>query len=45
MPKEHEHSAYRFHADLFLSGLERIVLVSTLSLTSVDVNFNELCPT
>ena len=28
MPKEHEHSAYRFHTDLFLSGLERIILVS-----------------
>jgi hypothetical protein len=27
MPKEHEHSAYRFHTDLFLSGLERIILV------------------
>lgn len=29
MPKEHEHSAYRFHSDLFLSGLERIILAST----------------
>jgi len=28
MPKEHEHSAYRFHTDLFLSGLERIILAS-----------------
>ena len=28
MPKENELSAYRFHADLFLSGLERIILVS-----------------
>jgi hypothetical protein len=28
MPKEHEHSVYRFHTDLFLSGLERIILVS-----------------
>jgi len=27
MPKEHEHSAYRFHMDLFLSGLERVILV------------------
>jgi hypothetical protein len=27
MPKEHEHSAYRFHTDLFLSGLERVILV------------------
>ena len=29
MPKEHEHSAYRFHTDLFLSGLERIILASS----------------
>ena len=28
LPKEHDHSAYRFHADLFVSGLERIILVS-----------------
>ena len=28
MPKEHEHSAYRFHTDLFLSGLKRIIIVS-----------------
>jgi hypothetical protein len=28
MPKEHEHSAYRFHTDLFLSGFERIILAS-----------------
>jgi len=28
MPKEHEHSAYRFHTDLFLSGLEHIILAS-----------------
>lgn len=28
LPKEHEHSAYRFHSDLFLSGIERIILVS-----------------
>ncbi|KAG5646973.1 hypothetical protein DXG03_001696 [Asterophora parasitica] len=27
-PKEHDHSAYRFHDDLFLSGLERIILIS-----------------
>ena len=29
MSKEHEHSAYRFHTDLFLSGLERIILASS----------------
>jgi len=28
MPKDHDFSAYRFHSDLFLSGLERIILVS-----------------
>ncbi|CAK5268292.1 unnamed protein product [Mycena citricolor] len=28
MPKEHEHSAFRFHQDLFLSGFERIILIS-----------------
>lgn len=27
MSKEHEMSAHRFHADLFASGLERIILV------------------
>lgn len=26
MPREHEHSAYNFHSDLFLSGLERIIM-------------------
>lgn len=28
LPKDHDHSAYRFHSDLFLSGLERIILIS-----------------
>ena len=27
MPREHEHSAYRFHQDMFLSGIERIISV------------------
>ena len=39
MPKEHEHSAYRFHTDLFLSGLERIILESSpFSLLFIKVN-------
>jgi len=29
LTKENDHSAYRFHSDLFLSGLERIILVSS----------------
>ena len=32
MPREHEHSAYNFHSDLFLSGLERIIMVSRPSI-------------
>ncbi|KAJ6624077.1 armadillo-type protein [Mycena sp. CBHHK59/15] len=28
LPKDNDHSAYRFHADLFLSGFERIILIS-----------------
>lgn len=27
LPKEHEHSAYRFHHDMFQSGVERILSV------------------
>lgn len=27
LSKEHDHSAHRFHTDLFLSGIERILLV------------------
>ncbi|KAF9477186.1 hypothetical protein BDN70DRAFT_811098 [Pholiota conissans] len=34
MPREHEHSAYRFHTDLFLSGLERIILISRKASTT-----------
>ncbi|KAF9560498.1 hypothetical protein CPC08DRAFT_735855 [Agrocybe pediades] len=34
MPKEHEHSAYRFHTDLFLSGFERIILISRKASTT-----------
>ncbi|PPR05965.1 hypothetical protein CVT24_004629 [Panaeolus cyanescens] len=34
MPKEHEHSAWRFHHDLFLSGLERILLISRKASTT-----------
>ena len=35
MPREHEHSAYNFHSDLFLSGLERIIMVSRPSNYSI----------
>jgi hypothetical protein len=31
LPKDQDHSAYRFHSDLFLSGLERIILVCGIS--------------
>ncbi|RXW23275.1 hypothetical protein EST38_g2577 [Candolleomyces aberdarensis] len=34
MAKEHELSAYRFHSDLFLSGLERIILISRKASTT-----------
>ncbi|KAJ7126744.1 armadillo-type protein [Mycena epipterygia] len=34
LPKDNEHSAYRFHADLFLSGFERIVLISRKASTT-----------
>ena len=35
MPKENDHSAYRFHSDMFLSGIEKILLVCvSLSLLS-----------
>ncbi|KAG6853991.1 hypothetical protein C0991_011855 [Blastosporella zonata] len=34
LPKEHDHSAYRFHTDLFLSGLERIILISRKASTT-----------
>ena len=32
LPSEEEHSAYNFHKDLFLSGIERIIVVSALPL-------------
>ncbi|KAJ7170936.1 armadillo-type protein [Mycena crocata] len=34
LPKENDHSAYRFHSDLFLSGFERIVLISRKASTT-----------
>ncbi|KIL67542.1 hypothetical protein M378DRAFT_159355 [Amanita muscaria Koide BX008] len=34
MPKDHELSAYRFHSDLFLSGFERIILISRKASTT-----------
>ncbi|KAJ2918485.1 hypothetical protein MD484_g1959, partial [Candolleomyces efflorescens] len=34
LPKENELSAYRFHSDLFLSGLERIILISRKASTT-----------
>ncbi|KAF5327237.1 hypothetical protein D9619_004768 [Psilocybe cf. subviscida] len=34
LAKEHEHSAYRFHTDLFLSGFERIILISRKASTT-----------
>ncbi|KAJ7471520.1 armadillo-type protein [Mycena galericulata] len=34
LPKDHDHSAYRFHADLFLSGFERIILISRKASTT-----------
>ena len=35
MPREHECSAYNFHSDLFLSGLERIIMVSRPSIQPI----------
>ncbi|KAJ7067210.1 armadillo-type protein [Mycena amicta] len=34
LPKADDHSAYQFHADLFLSGFERIVLISRKASTT-----------
>ncbi|KAF8133090.1 armadillo-type protein [Mycena galopus ATCC 62051] len=34
LPKDNDHSAYRFHADLFLSGFERIILISRKASTT-----------
>ncbi len=38
LPKDHELSAYHFHCDLFLSGLERIILVGAFPIDS-DLNY------
>ena len=37
MPKGHELSAHTFHSDLFLSGLERIILVSYVQMVTQSV--------
>ncbi|KAF7965950.1 hypothetical protein HWV62_40752 [Athelia sp. TMB] len=34
LPKEYEHSAYRFHQDLFASGIERILLIARKASTA-----------
>lgn len=34
LPRDHELSAYNLHTDFFLSGLERVLLVSHLRLNS-----------
>jgi hypothetical protein len=34
MSKEHEFSAHHLHTDLFLSGIERIILVMSLNMAS-----------
>ncbi|KAJ7158488.1 armadillo-type protein [Mycena filopes] len=34
LPKDNEHSAHRFHTDLFLSGFERIILISRKASTT-----------
>ncbi|KAG7451301.1 uncharacterized protein BT62DRAFT_926976 [Guyanagaster necrorhizus] len=34
MPKEHDLSAFRLHSDLFLSGLERMILISRKASTT-----------
>ncbi|KAJ6532087.1 armadillo-type protein [Mycena capillaripes] len=34
LPKDNDHSAYRFHADLFSSGFERIILISRKASTT-----------
>ncbi|KDR78820.1 hypothetical protein GALMADRAFT_137817 [Galerina marginata CBS 339.88] len=40
MPKENELSAYRFHTDLFLSGFERIILISRKASTTYYPNLH-----
>ena len=39
MAKDHDLSAYRFHSDLFLSGLERIILVSDCHRESYSTSY------
>ncbi|KAJ7066869.1 armadillo-type protein [Mycena belliarum] len=34
LPRDNEHSAHRFHMDLFLSGFERIILISRKASTT-----------
>ncbi|PIL35423.1 hypothetical protein GSI_02150 [Ganoderma sinense ZZ0214-1] len=34
LPKDHEHSAYRFHQDMFQSGIERIISVARKASTT-----------
>ncbi|KAI0822549.1 armadillo-type protein [Trametes gibbosa] len=34
LPKEHEHSAYRFHHDMFQSGIERILSIARKASTT-----------
>ncbi|KAI0351701.1 hypothetical protein OH77DRAFT_1486744 [Trametes cingulata] len=34
LPKEHEHSAYQFHRDMFLSGIERILSIARKASTT-----------
>ncbi|KAI0661800.1 armadillo-type protein [Cubamyces menziesii] len=34
LPKDHEHSAYRFHSDMFQSGIERILSIARKASTT-----------
>ncbi|RPD74973.1 hypothetical protein L226DRAFT_553062 [Lentinus tigrinus ALCF2SS1-7] len=34
LPKDHEHSAYRFHQDMFASGIERILAIARKASTT-----------
>ncbi|KAI0950755.1 hypothetical protein AcW1_007982 [Taiwanofungus camphoratus] len=34
LPKEHEHSAYQFHNDMFLSGIERVLVMARKASTT-----------
>ena len=42
LPKDHELSPHRFHSDLFLSGIDRILVVSPYSLYCVYLTFAHL---